>query len=133
MALSLLTSAQVRFTSYNLVSDRLESMMGAKLESLRPSLAGAISGIVTVYCSQPFDTIKTRLQASTAASKPQSTLSCAASLVRTGGIQALWQGTTPRLVRLTMSGMISFTVYENTLKLLGLWRAIGSRERLFEQ
>ena len=92
-------NAMVRFTSYNFLLDYLHlvSQSGAV-----PALAGAVAGIVTVYATMPFDSIKTRMQAIGGHKLYQSTWHCARSVVHAEGVQSLWMGTTPRLVRLSV-------------------------------
>lgn len=44
---------------------------------------------------------------------------CAYRIASEEGVKRFWTGTTPRLVRLVMSGGIVFTVYENAIRVLG--------------
>jgi len=44
---------------------------------------------------------------------------CAYKIFTENGIFGFWKGTTPRLMRLVLSGGIVFTVYEKTIMLLG--------------
>ena len=64
----------------------------------------------------PFDTIKTRMQQAIRSEK--STLGCMVSVVKKEGVRAFWRGSTPRVIRLVVSGSVSFTVYENVSRLL---------------
>ncbi|KAI9479405.1 mitochondrial carrier domain-containing protein [Coemansia mojavensis] len=54
--------------------------------------AGALSGVTSCVLLQPFDLIKTRLQQRTIATTVQ-------NVVATDGIQGLWRGTLPSLLR----------------------------------
>ncbi|KAL1845216.1 hypothetical protein VTK73DRAFT_863 [Phialemonium thermophilum] len=110
-------NAMVRFTSYNFLSETLQAMRLRFLPSTAtPALAGALAGCITVYATMPFDNLKTRLQSSQGRTlHGGSSLRCLRVVLRNEGVLALWKGTTPRLVRLCVSGAISFTIYENVL------------------
>lgn len=75
---------------------------------------GAIAGVITVYATQPFDTIKTRAQGA----KGATTIEAVRDVWRDGGLRAFWSGSTMRLGRLVLSGGIVFTAYENVASLL---------------
>ena len=45
---------------------------------------------------------------------------CAVQIAKNEGIRNFWKGTTPRLVRLIMSGGIVFSIYEATLDALNV-------------
>lgn len=84
------------------------------------------------YASMPFDNVKTRLQS--ASSNYASMFECMVQTLKHEGIGAFWRGTTPRLVRLTVSEIetldgvkliifqlssgITFTVYEQVVQLM---------------
>lgn len=102
--------------SYNILKEAASSRLG---KSTAASSAvtfgvGAAAGVVTVYATQPFDTIKTRAQAARGAS----TMEAARSVLRENGVLGFWSGSTMRLGRLVLSGGIVFTVYENVVRLL---------------
>lgn len=61
---------------------------------------GVIAGIITVYTTMPFDTVKTRMQSLQAKGQYKSTLDCAIKIATTEGIGAFWSGSTARLGRL---------------------------------
>ncbi|KAF7789106.1 hypothetical protein EIP86_000041 [Pleurotus ostreatoroseus] len=79
---------------------------------------GAIAGLVTVYTTMPLDVIKTRMQSLTARQQYKNSFHCAYRIFTEEGILRFWNGTTPRLVRLMLSGGIVFTVYENIIKMI---------------
>lgn len=95
------SNAMVRFTSYNAFVNLLDNTFHGRLDGMKPVLAGASAGIVTVYVTMPFDSVKTRLQAASTSSV--GTFECIGSMIRNEGITSLWRGTTPRLMRLTVS------------------------------
>jgi solute carrier family 25 citrate transporter 1 len=63
-------------------------------------LNGSIAGVVTTLCTQPFDTVKTRSQASTVTT----TAEAVKSILKDGGIAGFWRGTIMRLGRTVFSG-----------------------------
>lgn len=92
------SNAMVRFTSYNYLSNSLQSSLGASTSVI----AGALAGIVTVYCTMPFDNIKTQLQSLQGSRVYSGSWDCARKMVLDDGVSRLWKGTTPRLVRLSV-------------------------------
>ena len=75
---------------------------------------GSVAGVVTVYATQPFDSIKTRAQSAQGASFAEAFQ----SEVRDHGLRGFWKGSTMRLGRLVLSGGIVFSVYEETASIL---------------
>ncbi|KAL4867582.1 hypothetical protein BDV12DRAFT_171222 [Aspergillus spectabilis] len=109
------TSA-VRMGSYNIIKEAVSSRTNIK-DKKNPALTfgmGATAGIITVYMTQPFDTIKTRAQGA----RGISTVEAIRDVVKDGGVRAFWRGSSMRLGRLILSGGIVFTVYENVAALL---------------
>jgi solute carrier family 25 citrate transporter 1 len=106
------TSA-VRMGSYNVLKEF------SRRKSLPQNSAvtfgmGAIAGVITVYATQPFDTIKTRAQSAQGAS----TREAFQSILQHAGVRGFWSGSTMRLGRLVFSGGIVFTVYEKVAAIL---------------
>lgn len=93
-------NAMVRFTSYNLLLSQMEKVSSQK--SVHTVMAGAMAGVVTVYATMPFDSIKTRLQAVDGHRMYRGSLDCLRSVISQEGVSAFWRGTTPRLVRLSV-------------------------------
>ncbi|CAH7673466.1 tricarboxylate transporter [Phakopsora pachyrhizi] len=114
-------NSAVRFSTYSSLKSLFQGNMssGQQLPGLITFGIGGIAGIVTVYCTMPLDVIKTRMQSLEAKSKYRNSFDCANQIFKYEGITRFWKGTTPRLVRLSLSGGIVFTVYENVIKLLG--------------
>lgn len=100
--------------SYNILKEATSSRLGKGTNSAVTFGIGAAAGVITVYATQPFDTIKTRAQAANGLS----TLEAARSVARDGGLLAFWSGSTMRLGRLVLSGGIVFAVYEKVVVLL---------------
>ncbi|CAO1624346.1 unnamed protein product [Parajaminaea phylloscopi] len=109
-------NSAVRLTTYSSLR-ALATKDGRKPGSAETFGMGAIAGIVTVYCTMPFDVVKTRMQSSSA-SQYTGAINCATTMFKSEGIRRFWKGTTPRLTRLVLSGGIVFVVYENILTLL---------------
>lgn len=76
--------------------------------------SGAVAGTITVYATQPFDTIKTMSQSA----KGASTTEAFRLVLAERGVRGFWSGSTMRLGRLVLSGGIVFTVYEKVASLL---------------
>ncbi|KAH7137468.1 mitochondrial carrier domain-containing protein [Dactylonectria estremocensis] len=114
------TSA-VRMGSYNILKETVSARTSEKTSKhpITTFAMGAAAGIITVYATQPFDTIKTRAQGAQGATTAQAFH----SIWRDGGVQMFWSGSSMRLGRLILSGGIVFTVYENVASvLMGLKR-----------
>ncbi|KAF3387108.1 Tricarboxylate transport protein [Penicillium rolfsii] len=106
------TSA-VRMGTYNILKEM------TKKQGIAPNVftsfgTGALAGIVTVYATQPFDTIKTRAQSVQGAG----IMEAVKSVVQDYGIKGFWKGSSMRLGRLFLSGGIVFSVYEQVSVLL---------------
>ncbi|KAF2011516.1 mitochondrial carrier [Aaosphaeria arxii CBS 175.79] len=119
------SNAMVRFTSYDFLSSTLRPILGSSTSVA----AGAMAGIITVYCTMPFDNVKTQLQGLEGQKMYNGSWDCAKQLVQDGGFRLLWKGTTPRLVRLSVSGAISFTVYEKVVQLTQTLGGLSAESR----
>jgi len=106
------TSA-VRMGSYNILNE-FSKQKNLPQNSIVTFVSGAIAGIITVYATQPFDTIKTRSQSARGAG----TVEALRSVISEAGYRGLWSGSTMRLGRLVLSGGIVFTVYEKVASIL---------------
>ncbi|KAK4054716.1 hypothetical protein OIV83_000640 [Microbotryomycetes sp. JL201] len=113
-------NSAVRFTSYSTIKQWLQDRSGVtkQLSAAETFAAGAGAGVITVYATMPFDTVKTRMQSLNAAKEYRNSLHCVLRVVREEGALSLWGGATPRLARLSMSGGIVFFVYEKMMALM---------------
>jgi solute carrier family 25 citrate transporter 1 len=100
------TSA-VRMGSYNVLKE-FSRRNNLPQNSATTFGMGALAGTITVYATQPFDTIKTRAQSARGASTGEAFR----SVLQSAGLRGFWSGSTMRLGRLVFSGGIVFTVYE---------------------
>ena len=107
------TSA-VRMGSYNVLKQAFKDN-NIPINGATTFGMGAMAGVITVYATQPFDTVKTRVQ-SAAGSNMKDALG---GILRERGVRGLWNGSTMRLGRLIFSGGIVFSVYEHVASLLG--------------
>jgi len=106
------TSA-VRMGSYNMLKG-VAQQHNVPNNSLVTFSTGAIAGVITVYATQPLDTIKTRSQGTTQVG----TITAMRDVYYELGMRGFWRGSTMRLGRLIFSGGIIFTVYENIVALM---------------
>ncbi|CAG8226561.1 unnamed protein product [Penicillium salamii] len=106
------TSA-VRMGTYNVLKEALKPR-GIKTNVVTTFGTGALAGVVTVYATQPFDTIKTRAQGVQGATIGEASR----SVIRDYGIRGFWKGSSMRLGRLLLSGGIVFSVYEEVSAVL---------------
>ncbi|KLU84646.1 tricarboxylate transporter [Magnaporthiopsis poae ATCC 64411] len=113
-------NSATRFSSYTFLKQLAESYTapGEKLGAVGTFATGGVAGIITVYVTQPLDTIKTRMQSIEARSLYGNSFRCASIIFRQEGLLTFWSGAVPRLARLVMSGGIVFTMYEKSIELM---------------
>lgn len=113
-------NSAVRFGSYTTLRQLAESYTapGEKLGAISTFGIGGVAGFITVYATQPLDTVKTRMQSIEARNIYKNSFACAATIVKNEGVFTLWSGALPRLARLIMSGGIVFTMYEKSIDLM---------------
>ncbi|TAQ84115.1 hypothetical protein B7494_g7562 [Chlorociboria aeruginascens] len=113
-------NSATRFGSYTFLRQLAQSYTapGEKLGALSTFGIGGIAGLITVYVTQPLDTIKTRMQSIEARRTYKNSFACAASIMKNEGLLTFWSGALPRLVRLMLSGGIVFTMYEKSIDLM---------------
>ncbi|KAH8688879.1 putative mitochondrial tricarboxylate transporter [Talaromyces proteolyticus] len=111
-------NSAVRFSSYTTLKQFAQGYVapGEKLGTLSTFAIGGVAGLITVYATQPLDTVKTRMQSLEARKNYKNSLSCAVKIVKEEGVFTLWSGAVPRLARLILSGGIVFTMYEKTME-----------------
>lgn len=106
----------VNFTVYSTLKKKAQEYHGTEvLSSWETSLIGLISGALGPLSNAPLDTIKTRLQKSSFASKERGwvrILKIGKQLVKEEGMAALYKGITPRIMRVAPGQAVTFTVYE---------------------
>lgn len=114
-------NSATRFSSYTFLKQLAESYTapGEKLGTVGTFATGGVAGLITVYVTQPLDTIKTRMQSIDARAAYGNSFRCAALIFKNEGVFTFWSGALPRLARLVLSGGIVFTMYEKTIDMLG--------------
>ncbi|PYH63923.1 putative mitochondrial tricarboxylate transporter (Ctp) [Aspergillus vadensis CBS 113365] len=113
-------NSAVRFSSYTMLKQMAQGYVapGEKLGTASTFALGGIAGLITVYVTQPLDTVKTRMQSLEASKNYKNSFVCAARIFKDEGVFTFWSGAVPRLARLIMSGGIVFTMYEKTMDAL---------------
>jgi solute carrier family 25 citrate transporter 1 len=113
-------NSAVRFGSYTFLRQLAQSYTapGEKLGALSTFGIGGVAGFITVYATQPLDTVKTRMQSIEARNLYKNSFACAAMIAKNEGFFTFWSGALPRLVRLMLSGGIVFTMYEKSIDLM---------------
>ncbi|KAK0736709.1 mitochondrial carrier domain-containing protein [Apiosordaria backusii] len=112
-------NSATRFGSYTALKQLAEGYTapGEKLGGVATFAMGGIAGLITVYVTQPLDTIKTRMQSIEAKQLYGNSFRCASMIFKQEGVLTFWSGALPRLARLIMSGGIVFTMYEKSMDL----------------
>ncbi|PWY65036.1 mitochondrial tricarboxylate transporter [Aspergillus heteromorphus CBS 117.55] len=113
-------NSATRFSSYTMLKQVAQGYVapGERLGTASTFALGGIAGLITVYITQPLDTVKTRMQSLEASKNYKNSFVCAARIFKDEGVLTLWSGAVPRLARLIMSGGIVFTMYEKTMEAL---------------
>ncbi|KAA8898805.1 mitochondrial carrier domain-containing protein [Sphaerosporella brunnea] len=111
-------NSAVRFGSYTTLKQLAQSYTapGEKLGGVATFGIGAVAGLITVYCTQPLDSVKTRMQSIEAKQMYKNTIHCAVRMFKEEGLLVFWSGATPRLARLMVSGGLVFTFYEKAIE-----------------
>ena len=108
-------NSATRFSAYTtlkqFVAESSYVAPGEKLGTLSTFALGGVAGLITVYVTQPLDTIKTRMQSIEARKEYRNSFVCVERIFREEGIRVFWSGAVPRLARLVLSGGIVFTMY----------------------
>ncbi|KAF2212185.1 hypothetical protein CERZMDRAFT_97468 [Cercospora zeae-maydis SCOH1-5] len=108
------TSA-VRMGAYNAMRSQF-AKGNQKVGVVETFAMGAAAGTITVYATQPLDTIKTRSQSA----RGEKLIPAIVGVWREGGLKGYWKGSTMRLGRLVLSGGIVFAVYEQIANVMRL-------------
>lgn len=107
------SATSFRMGSYNIIKDA-EERRGIEQSTWVNFANGAVAGVVTTLCTQPFDTIKTKSQSA----KATTTMQAIRSVLVEDGVRGFWRGTVMRLSRTVFSGGILFTTAEAVAKIL---------------
>lgn len=113
-------NSAVRLGTYTFLRQLAQSYVapGEKLGVFSTFGIGGAAGLITVFATQPLDTVKTRMQSIEARKLYKNSLDCVRIITRNEGIMTFWSGALPRLVRLVLSGGIVFTIYEKSIEIM---------------
>lgn len=122
-ALRQATNQGANFTAYQELKKFASRMQPdlPELPSYQHMLIGLISGAMGPFSNAPIDTIKTRLQKSTAepgVSAFTRIKTIAGSMYREEGPKAFYKGITPRVLRVAPGQAVAFAVYERVRKVI---------------
>ena len=92
--------------------EQLKAKIDLESRLLRNSLAGVGSGFLATFVTQPFDTLKTRIQLDT---KSVGITNATKMLFQEQGLNGFFVGMMPRLARKSLSSAISWVVYEELM------------------
>lgn len=113
----------VRFTTYTTLKQLVSPTK--PLDEYRAFALGFVSSCAVVIITQPIDIIKTRMQSKYAWQHYRNALNCAYRIFVEEGFRSYWKGWAPRLMKVGLSGGISFGIYQyvetaiNTMKYEG--------------
>ncbi|KLO83562.1 fumonisin cluster-tricarboxylate transporter [Fusarium fujikuroi] len=108
----------IRLGSYTFLKQVVQSRtpQNKRIGTVDTFIIGSLAGLITVYLTQPLDTIKTRMQRLQARTRYRNSFTCAKNILEQEGVLALWRGAVARSTRLVMSGGIVFMVYEKVME-----------------
>ena len=109
-------NSAVRFTSYSKIRQMVQqgAPEGQKLDGKITVAIGGAAGAITVFATQPIDTVKTRMQSLDAKKQYKHSLDAAIQIVRDGEVTALWAGAVPRLARLMVSSPELYLLHQKS-------------------
>lgn len=119
-------NSAVRFTTYTSLKQLISP--NKPLNEYYAFVLGFISSCAVVAVTQPIDVIKTRMQSKYAWANYKNSLNCAYRIFVEEGIPKFWKGWAPRLMKVGLSGGVSFGVYqyvENLIKLMAHEKQLG--------
>eukprot|EP01060_Flectonema_neradi_P020356 TRINITY_DN27880_c0_g1_i1.p1 TRINITY_DN27880_c0_g1~~TRINITY_DN27880_c0_g1_i1.p1 ORF type:complete len:278 (+),score=28.60 TRINITY_DN27880_c0_g1_i1:38-835(+) len=97
----------IRIPLQGYIKSHCPQTSSAAAEAATHSAAGIASGWVSVLFTQPFDTIKTKVQRSGGTQLSKTII----DTYRQGGVAMFYTGTIPRLIRITPENAILFAVF----------------------
>ena len=103
----------IRFPVFGALKSLLQEG-GDRSKPLPPHLAlpaGAVAGAISAVATQPFDTLMACMQGMESA-KYRNVVHCARELIAAGGVRTLYNGLTPRVVRVMCEVGLLFGLFE---------------------
>jgi len=115
----------VRFAIYGHVKDLITG--GESPQLWQSAVAGGITGCCSTALNNPIDVVKTRIEAQDGKVKEySSSWQCFRSILRNEGVQALYRGVAPRMMKISLGQAITFSAYESYSEALGgMSEAVG--------
>lgn len=104
------SNSAVRFTTYTSLKQMISP--NKPLNEYYAFALGFISSCAVVAVTQPIDVIKTRMQSKYTWSNYKNSLNCAYRIFVEEGFTKFWKGWAPRLMKVGLSGGVSFGVYQ---------------------
>ena len=89
---------------------------GEDPNALETAVIGAAAGATTAVATTPLDVIKTRFMLAGASSKYTGILNAFATIAKEEGVKGLFAGVGPRVMWISIGGMIFFTTMEEVRK-----------------
>lgn len=98
----------VQFIAKNMMTGGDKSL---EAHPLYNGASGAIAGAVSVLCTMPQDTVKTRMQGEEAKKLYKGTVDCAMQILKNDGPMFFYSGTWPRMIRVSLDVAITFAIF----------------------
>ena len=108
------SSVGSRFWLYAILKDNFKDNEG-NITSTQTLMIGGIAGGLSTVINHPIDVIKSNIQAS--GNKKISILECTKNIINQNGYSAFLNGLNARFIRVAIAQAVTFTVYENYIKL----------------
>eukprot|EP01065_Artemidia_motanka_P013559 TRINITY_DN17567_c0_g2_i1.p2 TRINITY_DN17567_c0_g2~~TRINITY_DN17567_c0_g2_i1.p2 ORF type:complete len:304 (+),score=49.91 TRINITY_DN17567_c0_g2_i1:127-1038(+) len=105
------TNQAIRFPVQHTALGMISSSAEDRQCPIRNGVAGVAAGVVSVVVTQPFDVVKTRMQSADA-----NGLLPTLGTVWRGGVQCIYAGTVPRMVRVGANVGLTFTIFPHVKK-----------------
>ncbi|KAI8390824.1 mitochondrial carrier domain-containing protein [Radiomyces spectabilis] len=122
-ALRQATNQAANFTAYQEFKSKAKKMQNLdELPSYQHLILGGISGAMGPLSNAPIDTIKTRIQKSSAPGSGYERFKVVTSdIIQKEGFRAFYKGLTPRLLRVAPGQAVTFMVYEKVKGLIDMF------------
>lgn len=104
-------NSMVRFTVYTSLKKKLTTP-GQQISEPIAFTLGAVSSLAVVAVTQPLDVVKTRMMSKYAWKEYTNALNCCYQIFITEGWVSLYKGAVPRLLKVGLSGGVSFGIYQ---------------------
>ncbi|SCU88064.1 LANO_0D00980g1_1 [Lachancea nothofagi CBS 11611] len=110
------SNSAVRFTTYTTLKQFVSP--NKPLNEYYAFALGLVSSCAVVAVTQPIDVVKTRMQSKYSWMNYKNSLNCAYRIFVEEGFPKFWKGWAPRLMKVGLSGGVSFGVFQYTENLM---------------